>query len=284
MAAMIDMMSKMCLIGEAEVGKTSLIRRFVIDKYDEKYIATIGSKTSKKTMTIKGDGVDVNLKLMIWDILGQRSFARLQKVAYNGAKGAFIVLDLTRKDTLDSFDNWLFSLYKVTGEIPVVVLVNKNDLEPEFGESEIQELLKDYGFPYYYTSAKTGEKVNEAFFYLGETMVKLWTGMKKEPTSEVPRVLERYLETEMELGRKLTALEVEDMIVARYCDVLEDTDFAMAVVREQFKRAGLDLAYPTVDGLTKVADYLIEAASNLVEDTRLKKEGRIYMKLIRRIG
>lgn len=280
----IEMAKKMCVIGEAAVGKTSLIRRFVIDRFDDKYITTIGTKTSKKNLTIKSDGSQINLKLMIWDLLGQRGFTMVQKVAYQGSNGAFIVLDVTRRETLYSFDNWLFSLYKVAGEIPVVVLANKVDLEPDFGEDEIEDLIKDYGFPYYLTSAKKGNNVNDAFIALGELMVKPWEGVNMGTKPETLNVLERYLDTEMELGRKLTPLEAEDMIIARYCDLLEDTDFAMAIIRTQFKRAGEDFEYPTVKGLLKFADYLIKAAADRVELARLEKERRVYMSLIRRIG
>ena len=273
---------KICVIGEAAVGKTSLIRRFVIDEFDDKYIATIGSKISKKTLHIKGDDSDANLKLMIQDITGRSSFAKIQKIAFEGAHGAFLVLDLTRRETLYSFDIWLYSLYEVTGEIPVVVLANKCDLEPEFGPDRIEELVKEYGFPYYLTSAKTGENVNGAFNVLGEMMIKPWEGLKIKPKLEISKVLERRVEKEP--GGKLTPLGVEDRIMARYCELLEDTDLAMTIWREQIKRAGVDFGNPTAEGLSKVADYLIKAAAGRIEAKRLEKERKTYTDLIRRIG
>jgi small GTP-binding protein len=274
---------KMCLLGEAAVGKTSLIRKFVVDKFDDKYITTLGTKTTKKTFAIKNNHRQINLTLIIWDVLGQRHFTRVKEVAFTGANGAFIVVDLTRKDTLYSFDHWLFSLYEVAGEIPIVVLANKNDLKPQFGAKEIEEIIADYGFPYYLTSAKTGENVNDAFHNIGKTMVKYLIDGDGQANLEVPSVMERYLDTEISMGRKLTPLEAEDLIIARYCDLVEDTDFAMAVVRKQFERAGVNFELPTAKGLSQVTEYLIDAVSDRVEATRLERERRTYANLIRRV-
>ena len=127
MAEFQEVMKKMCVIGDAAVGKTSLIRRFVIDKFDDKYIVTIGTKTSKKILKIKGKDTNVNLKLMIWDLLGQSQFFKIKEAAFKGADGAFIVLDLTKRETLQTFDNWLSSLYGVAPGIPVVVVEHWND-------------------------------------------------------------------------------------------------------------------------------------------------------------
>lgn len=273
---------KICLIGEAAVGKTSLIKKFVLDKFDDEYLATIGTKTSKKTININNDHTSYNLTLMIWDILGQRNFETLQKVAYCGANGAFIVLDLTRKETLTSFDHWLSSLYKVAGEIPIVVLANKNDLTPEFGEYEIKSALASHGFPYYETSAKTGENIDCAFQALGESMIKVWGEEKAVAKPVESKVMVGTREAEQE--KKLTPLEAEDIILARYCQLYKDTDFAMAIIRKQIKRAGVDFKHPTVKGLTKFTEFLLEAASNYIDAARLEKERRIYENLIARVG
>jgi small GTP-binding protein len=284
MAEVKDMMKKMVVIGEAGVGKTSLIRRFVVDKFDDKYIVTIGTKTSKKILTLKDGGTMVNLKLIIWDILGQRSFPKLKESAYKGSNGAFVVLDVTRRETLDSFKTWLSQLYKVAGEIPVIILANKNDLKSEYGKKEIENLVKDYGFPYYLTSAKTGKNVNDAFHTLGKMMIKHWADKKIRAEIEESTALEKEVSIEIDPDKPLTALEVEDIMMARYCDLLEDPDYAMAIIREQFKKAEVDFKYPTSEGLTKVLDYLIDAASNQVEASRLKNEERTLANLIRRIS
>jgi len=277
-----DIMKKMCVMGEASVGKTSLIRRFVYDKFDDRYISTLGTKTTAKEMQITIGEEEYNLKFQIWDILGSRSFSNIQKTTYNGSQGAFIVLDLTRKETMYSFGNWLLSLYKITGQIPVVVLANKNDLKVEFDREEIEALLRVYGFPYFLTSAKTGENVNLAFETLGKIMIKPFPGLTVGSWLGAPETLDG-LDVEMEPGRKFTAIEVEDIIMARFCNLLEDTDIAMAILREQFKRANVNFMNPSVEDLEKVIDFLMDAASPLVEPHRLKKEEKTYLNLLKRI-
>jgi small GTP-binding protein len=273
---------KVCLIGDAAVGKTSLVHKFVLDKFNDAYIATLGTKTSKKSILISNGNASYHLTLMIWDILGQKYFDSLQKVAYQGANGAFIVLDLTRKETLGSFERWLMSLYKVAGVIPIVVLANKNDLSSEFGEDEIKELVTDYGFPFYLTSAKTGNNVNNAFQDLGKSMINTWGDGHGTTRLTMPQIMEKKAGTESQ-GR-LTAVQAEDKILAMYCRLLNDTDLAMAIIRVQFKRVGMDFKNPTVKGLIKLVDFLIEAASDQVEAGQLEKEKRAYRNLVGRIG
>lgn len=270
---------KMCMMGEAAVGKTSLIRRFVLDKFDDRYISTLGTKTTAKELHLTIGEEVIILKLQIWDILGLRCFGKLQRNAFRGANGAFFVLDTTRPGTLYSFENWLSSLYKVTGEIPVVVLANKNDLKAKIRNNEIEKIAMDYGFLHYFTSAKTGENVIEAFETLGKLMIKPWKGLRTMALPEMPDTLE--IEPEMDSGRKLSIFEVEDIIMARYCDLLEDPDFAMAIMREQFKRAGLNYMCPTIQELKKAVDYLLDAASNRIEAPRLAKERKAYSNLIK---
>jgi small GTP-binding protein len=278
-----EMMKKMCVIGEAAAGKTSLIRRFVVDKFDDKYIVTIGTKTSKKILTIRDGNVNVSLKLMIWDILGQSHFDKLKESAFKGSNGAFIVLDLTRKETLQAFDKWLESLYNIVPNIPVIVLANKNDLEPKFTKDEIEETINKYGFPYFLTSAKTGENVDNAFYTLGKMMIDGWKCKEMQPQAATPKALDDAISESVALERKLTAIDVEDIIMARYCELLEDPEFAMAIIREQFRKADVDFRNPTAEGLMKVVEYIINAASDQVESARLAKEKKAYSNLIRMI-
>ena len=164
---------KVCLVGEAAVGKTSLIRRFVLDDFDDKYIQTLGTKVSKKELTIPpGQGVEaVKIDMTIWDIMGQKGFRELLKEAYfYGAKGVIAVADVTRKTTLDDLDDWIEGVYSVTGKIPIQFMANKWDLkeQAELDEEELVQATKAYDSPFFLTSAKTGENVETAFQNLGE--------------------------------------------------------------------------------------------------------------------
>ncbi len=171
------MKMKICLVGEAAVGKTSLIRRFVLDDFDDKYIQTLGTKVSKKEInTIHPDGGGpLKVDMTIWDIMGQKGFRELLKEAYfYGAKGIIAVCDVTRRSTLDDLDDWIEGVYSVTGRIPIQFLANKFDLKDqgEFGESEIRQAARAYDSPSNFTSAKTGENVEAGFQSLAERIAK----------------------------------------------------------------------------------------------------------------
>lgn len=166
---------KVCLLGDPAVGKTSLIRRYVLDLFEEKYLSTIGAKITKKTMNVRFPDPNPNvvLTLMIWDIAGQDDFRTVQATYYRGAEGALVVCDLTRKDTLTHLDNWVHAIHHVAGSLPVVFLLNKIDLgiQAAFSEDELKAIATTFKAPYYLTSAKSGQGVEDAFNALSRKML-----------------------------------------------------------------------------------------------------------------
>jgi small GTP-binding protein len=177
MAETLRMKAKVCLAGEQAVGKTSLIRRFVLDQFDDAYMATLGAKVSKKEVSIDLPNRDlrVDIDMTLWDIMGAKGFRELLKEAYfHGAQGILAVSDITRRATLDDLQAWWETVYKTAGEIPWVLAVNKNDLTDRFayGEEEVKGVAASLKAPYLFTSAKTGEKVEEAFKTLGRMIVE----------------------------------------------------------------------------------------------------------------
>src|SRR5205807_455417 len=123
--------SKVCLVGEKAVGKTSLVRRFIMDMFDEQYVTTIGARVSKKEVHISmpDQAQSAQVDLMIWDIMGEKGFHELLKDAYfYGANGILAVADLTRRRTLDDLDDWIDSVEQVVGKVPILIAVNKADL------------------------------------------------------------------------------------------------------------------------------------------------------------
>src|SRR5437867_4046223 len=104
------MKAKVCLVGEAAVGKTSLIRRYVLDQYDDRYETTLGAKVTKKELRIpiKEKHLEVQLDLTIWDVMGDDTFRELLTKAYfAGARGVLAVADLTRRKTLEGVSGWI---------------------------------------------------------------------------------------------------------------------------------------------------------------------------------
>jgi len=165
--------SKLILTGDFKVGKTSLIKRFIENMFSESYISTIGVQISKKTVVMDED---TKINFVLWDIGGQIStMAPYRQRFYEGASAAFIVIDRTRPDNLESVNRWYKEILEsVPRNVPVVIVGNKSDLQEEvvISEEEIKILAKQLGFHYILTSALTGENVNEAFLYIAYRFIE----------------------------------------------------------------------------------------------------------------
>jgi len=162
---------KICLVGEGAVGKTCLIRRFIHDQFDDRYISTLGAKVSKKELVVDMDGTRVDVDMTIWDIMGEKGFRELLKEAYfHGAQGVLAVCDVTRIETLTDLDEWVAAVVKVTGKIPVEFLANKADLTDQrlVTPADLESAAKTHEAPFMFTSAKTGENVEHAFAELAK--------------------------------------------------------------------------------------------------------------------
>ncbi len=155
---------KVLLIGPPAVGKTSLIYQFVKNEWLDNYAMTIGVNVLTKSVNFTNDEV----KLMVWDIGGQARFKGLRKNLYFGTKGVLLIFDLTREATFKEMNNWLNEMNEILGKkVPLVLIGNKVDLIKEKGRNlnpnEAKMLAMENESVYIETSAKTGEKVEEAF-------------------------------------------------------------------------------------------------------------------------
>ncbi len=175
MSNVIQLAKKILLIGDPAVGKTSLIRRFVLDIFDDSYLTTLGTKVTNKTMILSPEELKekVELKLLIWDVMGQKEYQLIQESAYQGSSGAIIVGDLSRKETLDHLGTWVSDLFNITSVVPLVFVGNKVDLVETntINREEIEHLAMSYEAPFLYSSAKTGENVENAFQILGKILI-----------------------------------------------------------------------------------------------------------------
>src|SRR5438094_8446183 len=91
------MKSKVVLLGDGGVGKTSLVRRFVVDQYSDDYITTVGTKVSKRSVNIGSPLAEVEMVMQIWDVLGQTGYSGVQATARKGAQRVLLVYH-TRND------------------------------------------------------------------------------------------------------------------------------------------------------------------------------------------
>ncbi len=173
------LMAKIVLVGEKAVGKTSLIRRYVTDAFDDRYLITLGAKVTKKVVDVRVPERDAteSLSMNIWDIMGQASFRELAKEAYfHGARGIIAVSDLTRKDSLESLREWTRAVTEVTGPVALVVLGNKKDLLSQImvTPADVAKTADALGGEGFLTSAKTGENVEAAFRQIATKVVRAY--------------------------------------------------------------------------------------------------------------
>lgn len=158
---------KTVLLGDQGTGKTSLILRYIKNKFIGDYITTLGVDFLTKDITID----DFNVKLVIWDIGGQKEWEKKLPLFLKGTSGAIIVSDITRPTTVEAIDRWRNHVKKIAGDdTPFVIVGNKNDLERRVSRQEIE--AKAEGCLFYETSAKTGDHVEELFKTITELMIQ----------------------------------------------------------------------------------------------------------------
>ncbi|MEP6904316.1 MAG: Rab family GTPase [Actinomycetota bacterium] len=159
---------KVCILGATGVGKTSLVRRFVQDIYSEEHQPTLGVKIDKKLLTVG----EVQINLLLWDLQGEDETFKIQPAFLNGASAYFIVVDLTRHETFVTAFSIQQMVEREVGKLPFLVLFNKNDLTEQFEilPDELEQ-MSSYGWKMFRTSAKSGERVEEAFQKLAEKML-----------------------------------------------------------------------------------------------------------------
>jgi len=161
--------SKICIVGDFGVGKTSTVERFVNSQFSEKYLTTVGVKVDTKSVT--SDGYEH--KLVLWDIAGTDRFGDLEFSYLRGAAGYILVADGTRSNTIENAQALRHQIESKYGEIPFVFLINKSDLKDEWEvtPSEINQLSKKFQH-LFETSAKTGDEVEVAISALTSLIIE----------------------------------------------------------------------------------------------------------------
>ena len=156
---------KICMLGGFGVGKTSLVSRFVHSMFSDKYLTTVGVKIEKKSVDLGTQQVD----LIVWDIHGEDNFQKVRMSYLRGAAGYLLVVDGTRRSTLETALALHEIVEKTIGKVPFIVLFNKADLVSQW-EVDESTLLR-VGFRVIRTSAKTGADVDKAFDELARALI-----------------------------------------------------------------------------------------------------------------
>ena len=162
---------KYIIIGDAAVGKSNLLIRYVYGEFNKDYQNTIGVEFGVKNINIKNK----ICRIQIWDTAGQETFKSITKGYYKNSVCAIIVYDITRRDSFNNINTWINDCKTICSKTVSMVLVGaKSDLEinRQVMKEEGEELAEKNGIPFYETSAITGENVNEVFFKSAEEIVE----------------------------------------------------------------------------------------------------------------
>ena len=161
---------KVIIVGEASVGKTTLVNRYIAGTYTSEYKATLGVDIFTKEITIKKENKDLFVRLLVWDIAGQSLFRAFRKKFFVNARSALLVFDLTIPNSLTQLHSWIDDINNVTGKIPLILIGNKLDLKELIAVSpnDVDAFLDQHPkvVKNFNTSALTGENVEATFLSL----------------------------------------------------------------------------------------------------------------------
>ncbi len=153
---------KICMIGRFAVGKTSLVDRFVKNQFADKYQTTVGVAIATKIM-------DESTKLIIWDIAGFEQ-KNHYKPYLRGAHGIIYVVDATEPESIHTLDHILADSPELAS-LPAVCFINKADLTDDINwQDTFDEKINKLTAHSYWTSAKTGENVEDGFINLSHRL------------------------------------------------------------------------------------------------------------------
>ena len=162
-----DYLYKLIIVGDSFVGKTNIMSQYIRKEFSLNTKSTVGVEFGAKIIKIENKLI----KAQIWDTAGEERYRSVTNAYYKGAKGAFVVYDITNKLSFESVEKWIQDL-KINSDhnITLLLIGNKKDLEDkrEVSKEEGEEKAKTFGLGFIETSACTGENIDKAF----ETMLK----------------------------------------------------------------------------------------------------------------
>lgn len=156
---------KVILTGSFGVGKTSLFNKFLYNRFNDKYMTTIGVKVDKRVVKVD----DTELSMLLWDIAGEVSQDKVPHSYFLGASGIIYVFDLTRPSTFMNMASDIDYLKNLLPDVTIKIVGNKVDLVTPERMTKIETELP---LPYdILTSAKTGDQVEDLFYALGKDLI-----------------------------------------------------------------------------------------------------------------
>ncbi len=161
---------KILIIGDSNVGKTSILLQYTSNFFQETHIATIGVEFKLKDITLD----NIEYKLNIWDTAGQERFKAITKSFFKAADGIIFVYDITKKSTFTNIKNWFQDAESKTNDFKSIIVGNKIDLNDErtVTPEEGQNFANKKNCPFFESSAKDKINIDEIFLTLLKEILK----------------------------------------------------------------------------------------------------------------
>ena len=159
------------LVGDANVGKTSILLKYTENFFPNQYQATIGVEYKMKIIKLN----NMNIKLQIWDTAGQERYKSIAKNFFHSANGVFLVFDITDKKSFENLNKWIEDVKENSPkDCKYIIIGNKSDLSDQrtISTFEIDNFVKEKKSSYFEVSAKNDEGLNEAFINLSKEIIK----------------------------------------------------------------------------------------------------------------
>lgn len=160
-------------LGNSEVGKTCIIKRFCEKRFVSKYVATVGVDYGANRIHSNNEDIQLN----IFDLSGNPIFYEVRNEFYNNIHGVMLVYDISDRKTFESLNSWLSELLQILncekGNIACVVCGNKCDKKREVNKHDGQLWADFHGFPYFETSALTGDGISNMFHFFTSNILKI---------------------------------------------------------------------------------------------------------------
>ena len=180
-----DLVIKILLLGDSEVGKSCFLMRYSENVFIENYITTIG--LDYKLKTVKLD-TGKTIKVQLWDTAGQDKYRTIAKNYYKGSHGILLLYDITKQSSFDNIREWVRDIKEEVSEKAIIFLIgNKIDIEDQrkISKEKGEELAEEFKIPFFEASAKSGENVDEVFKALYNKICEIYGDLEKERGSKL---------------------------------------------------------------------------------------------------
>ena len=157
---------KILLLGDSTVGKTCFLLRYMDETFLDLHMATIGLDYRLKTMVLEDQKI---VKVQLWDTAGQDKFRAITRNYYKGASGIILIYDVTNIKSYENIKKWINEIKEeISDKVSIILIGNKIDNinERKITKEQGEKLASDVNIPFFETSAKTGQGINESVFFL----------------------------------------------------------------------------------------------------------------------